>query len=80
MGKRLLALVLDVQKLRNFPITVKGQSNSRCLVDVYTSTLPCALLSCNAHLGYLIYHIGVGFCVARSDCDGQCEGLCAWDG
>lgn len=38
MGKRLLALVLDVQKLRNFPITVKGQSNSRCLVDVYAST------------------------------------------
>lgn len=58
-------------------ITVKEHSNSRCLVGVYSSTLLCALLSCNAHLGYLIYHIGVGFCVARSDCDGQCEGLCA---
>ena len=58
-------------------ITVKEHSNSRCLVGVYSSTLLCALLSCNAHLGYLIYHIGVGFCVARSGCDGQCEGLCA---
>ena len=25
-------------------------------------------------------HIGVGFCVARSYCVGQCEGLYAWDG
>ena len=24
-------------------------------------------------------HIGVGFCVARSDGDGQCEGLEVWD-
>jgi len=24
-------------------------------------------------------HIGVGFCVARSYCVGQCEGLYAWD-
>lgn len=37
MGKRLLTLVLDVQKLSQLSITVKGQSNSRCLVDVYTS-------------------------------------------
>ena len=27
-----------------------------------------------------IIHIGVGFCVARSDGNGQCEGLSAWDG
>ena len=24
-------------------------------------------------------HIGVGFCVARSDYSGQCEGLESWD-
>lgn len=27
-----------------------------------------------------VYHIGVGFCVARSGSDGQCEGLELWDG
>ena len=27
----------------------------------------------------VIIHIGVGFCVARSDSDGQCEGLEVWD-
>lgn len=26
------------------------------------------------------YHIGVGFCVARSGSDGQCEGLELWNG
>ena len=43
------------------------QSNSRCLRDVSMS-LVCPL-------GYtkLYIHIGVGFCVARSDFDGQCD-------
>lgn len=52
MGKRLLTLVLDVQKLHNFPITVKESSNSRCLVDVYISASSCT--SC-----YMVYAINV---------------------
>ena len=29
---------------------------------------------------YWRIHIGVGFCVARSTYDGQCESLRVWDG
>ena len=79
MNKRLLdALFLTCRKLRNF----QSQSKGKATVD---ALWVCIHLACGVsflligHTMGEVYHIGVGFCVARSDCDGQCEGLCAWD-
>ena len=79
MGKRLLTLVLDDWKSCNLSIAVIEQSNSRCLVDVYASTCGVHLFDRGVHL-WVYLHISVGFCVARSDGNGQCKSLQSWDG
>ena len=50
------------------------------MVDVHGCVLQ-PILSTYSFTGIVwCIHIGVGFCVARSDYNGQCEGLSAWDG
>ncbi len=45
----------------------------------------CVITNSMVYLIVMVYqrcdiHIGVGFCVARSDRIGQCEGLYTWNG
>ena len=76
MKRRLLdVLFLALQNFANSKIQPK-QSNSRCLRGMFISLL--RLCRSKVHSSVII-HIGVGFCVARSDWIGQCEGLVGRD-
>ena len=52
MGKRLLTLVLDVQKLRNF----QSQSKGKATVD---ALWVCIHLPCRVHCCYAMHTLGI---------------------
>ena len=68
--RRLLdVLFLAYRNFANFDRSQK-QSNSRCLRGMFISLLHL----CQSKVYLSCYtHIGVGFCVARSDCDGHAK-------
>lgn len=79
MGKRLLTLVLDAEKLRNFQLPSKDRASVDALWMCMHLPVLCASLT-EVYIFGCIIHIGVGFCVARSDGNGQCKSLQSWDG
>ena len=82
IGKRLHAFHLDNRELRKLHVQVGIEATVDAYGYVYTVWYHCCCAPVWEHrrdsVGINI-HIGVGFCVARLTCTGQCEGLRLWD-
>ena len=69
--------VLDTLETSQLFNHCQRQGNGRCLRGMLYTIVR---LMCKHKVCFVVIHIGVGYLgVARSDSDGQCEGLRVWD-
>lgn len=82
-GVYLDALFFDASELRKLQINVKNKATVDAHVNMSLGQFLIVRIHhswCRVHGITVSTYSAWGFCVARSDIDGQCEGLEAWNG